>query len=815
MTSFKELESENEITKEELRLAVEEINRIGIVENPKLIQEKNDLHLKFLHAQEESEKRVSEIKKQSLSVEERALRLELVVNQLRYEKDQLLTENNQMRTRLDQFVAFGEDERDFVSCETQLVDFDSMSSIPTNQSSGAVPDIAELRKENDELHNTVEELVVSLEKKSEQYANLEAKFLSQSPVTLSGTYIGISAGHNAEVIQQLNDRIDYLNEKYRNLKQLHDRCGIVTDSPLVDLRESRKELNLMSSRYEKLKSENVELKRRLQSAAKSPKKKPVETTGTDSMTPRETESLKREVKKLEDDLKLRDKEIKMLRSCSKPSGKSLEVSLLEEKLRQVTQDRDELLEKLDDIDRSIEAMEVEIVRIEKENADLKREKMAKEESFVGISKQLEEVNHILNSLTDDMSGNEESERLKFKISQLETELRNKDAEILGLRTSVMNSKKSNVDENHVASLEKQIRDLEALTRSLTHSKDQLVAQLKSVQSEVNEKRMQIDQFKRMGDLSSSAKEALESEIAALKKAISSLDMERDDLQRVCDEQAEKIEVLREENMNAKRDACESNRSLNSHKQESERLQRLLEEKDLQLNRMGHLRVDLERRDVQIRSLQAELATNQREIAEVTRDNQNLAAEVCRLQRQVSSAAAQVDIESLMESLRLTENERNEVLTLYRQTMTENRAIGSNIDRLAVEKTRFEELLKSKESELHLASQTNQSLLAQCRQAELEIASLRAKVFEATRDDKNRGAIASLETQNIALNEQIKDLVALVEMERSKRGDSIPSAKLAELERTIEQQYVLIGEMDAEQARLILENSRLREGLLQK
>jgi hypothetical protein len=77
----------------------------------------------------------------------------------------------------------------------------------------------------------------------------------------------------------------------------------------------------------------------------------------------------------------------------------------------------------------------------------------------------------------------------------------------------------------------------------------------------------------------------------------------------------------------------------------------------------------------------------------------------------------------------------------------------------------------------------------------------------------------LEAENASLNEQIKDLVGLVELERSKaKLMSIEPPKISEsdspeaLRQTIEQQYILIGEMDAEQAKLILENTRLREQL---
>ena len=55
VTSFKDLEQEHEITKEELRLAVEEINRIGVIENPKLIRDKNELHVKLVKVSQEAD----------------------------------------------------------------------------------------------------------------------------------------------------------------------------------------------------------------------------------------------------------------------------------------------------------------------------------------------------------------------------------------------------------------------------------------------------------------------------------------------------------------------------------------------------------------------------------------------------------------------------------------------------------------------------------------------------------------------------------------------------------------------------------------
>ena len=817
VTSYKDLELEHEITHEELRLAVEEINRVGVIENPKLLREKNELHVQLVKAKDDYDSQIVSSRKLTLSAEERATKLELMVSQLRHENKELISENALVRTRIDQLLIVPSTSGE-IYCPVELAPTDEEAD--RDHPEFASFEIESIKTENQELEKIISELSDQLSRTRQQYTDLESKFLSVSPLTVSGNWVGLADGNhqNEMIIRDLNERLDFVNDKYRELKVLHDRCGIVSDSPLVDLRESRKELNLVASRYESikreisvLKSENAKLKSAI--AAKKPvnvepERQPTTIDESELVTTlkeesrqskRLIESLRRDMKATQNEALLKEKELRALRNAGGGGDKAKdnrrltgEVALLEEKLRQVTDDRNELIDRLDEIDSSIEAMESEILRIEKENGDLRREKCAKEEAFIGISKQLQEVNGILNSLTDDIHNGEEVERLKFKISQLESDLVKKDDELKKFKSTIDLLRKRPVDtsDNNTASLE-------ALVKTLTMSKDQAMAQVKTLQSELNEKRVKIDSHVK----ASESVEKYKLEVSDLKSALVKVDHERDELQRVCDDQIEQLEVLRNENGRIK----DLSRTITGLQNEADRLRRTMDQKDLQLIRLNQISLDLERKDVQLRSIQAELATAQREIYELTSDNQKLASELGKLHSNHLSQS------SVVESLRITEKERNDVLNLYRQVVNENKAISSNLDRNSIEKSRIEELWRERESELAKAAQANHGLVAQCRQAELEIASLRAKIFQ-------QSSCEDLEAQNAALNEQIKDLVALVAAANSQQNhlavEALPTS-LAELERTIEQQYILIGEMDAEQARLIVENSDLREKLLHR
>lgn len=748
VTTYKELEGEHAITKEELRLAVEEINRVGVVENPRLVKENNELHVRLIQESDRTESKLGQVRKRLAEAEERSMKLELMVNQLQFENQKLREENTDLGVRVEQLVSMqnNSDENDVCSIwvsstaeypfdiDNQQNQYDEGIREGVNEIAAniEVPKVTFLSEENSHLTSLVSELQKDIEKWRTNYENLETKFLNQSPLTLSGNWKGVCA---EKVIEELNSKLDFVNEKYKELKLLHARCGTVSDAPLVDLRESRKELNLLASRYEKLKSEKANLIDLVDSLKKS-------------------QNSLDDLKSVRDENRNLKKQIESFKI--KKDGSYIKKKGMEEQLRRAIEEKDELVLKLNQIEASVEAMEKEVVKIEAENTELKREKMQKESSFLGISQQLNEVNQILNSLSEDVPN---EERLKSRIRQLESEIVN------------LQNAKNSLSKNHGRddkSAQAQINDLKALTKSLNSSKDQLVVQMRQLQKDLNEKRILIEELKKQLDI----KSQVDNQMDLLRTAFTKLDQERDELQRLCDDQTEKLEVAREASAKSRLEIEQTKAELN------------------------HLRHSLEHKDIEIAALDSKLA-------EITRINQSQLTELTRLKNQASQ------VTSLIETLTVTESERNDVLALYKQVVQENKNLNDRLQQYL----HLDETLRAKSEALARSSLVNQQLQA-------DVAFLRTQLSELSsrRPGLEQGTSSSVSISS--LNAQIKDLVSLVETERIKNRElqeyveALSAVKLGgddieELQKTIDQQYTLIGEMDAEQAKLIVENNRLK------
>jgi len=161
---------------------------------------------------------------------------------------------------------------------------------------------------------------------------------------------------------------------------------------------------------------------------------------------------------------------------------------------------------------------------------------------------------------------------------------------------------------------------------------------------------------------------------------------------------------------------------------------------------------------------------------------------------------------------ITEKERDDILTMYKQLINENKHLQSNFSKLYLDRDQVVE----KDTEIDSWKSQCEDLKKQLKQAQLDIGSLRTQLSRATDAARRSGGqcritdaddmdikLAELESKNEVLTLEIQEL-----QERLKLENGFDKTCL--MEKTIEQQYALIGEMDAEQARLIVENSRLRE-----
>ena len=829
VTSYKSLERENEIKAEELRVAVEEINRVGVIENPKLVRENNELQMQLVREAEKWEDKSMELVNQVRSKDEEILRLELIVSQLQWKNSNLFSENKDLKERIDQFVLHQVSGQDDVvipsTIEGGILDTAILGERPDVPSAPSfdslAPVVHALQQENKELESLLLSAQMELEKLESKMIQLEDKFLG--PSVSDSTSALIRDRGEAQLVAELNAKLDFVNSKYRELKEMHSRCGIVTDSPLVDLKESRKELNLVQVRYEKLRREYASL----QSEVEEFRKMKVGRQRSISRSPSKSSST----------------------TVSETVGHQQphrRIDQLESQLKQVTADRDELISKLGEIEAAIGSMETDVCRIEKENSDLRREKISREESFVGISKQLEEVNLMLNTLSGDQtttSNPEVVERLKFRIAQLEREVLLKEEEIgrlnvsleLVRRDSRVGAANRSAIDSQVREIETQlskerterekmdgeIRQLKSLALSSTQAKDSAISDLRLCQKELLESKRLVTELRESVTLKSTDQARFAEEVVGMKHLLSRLDSERDELQRICDDQAEKIEVLRETNARLRASNIELEKGMSTTGLESDRVRYLLDEKENELDRLVKKNSDLQglknRQEVVVSSLQDQLTATSNETMELTRANQKLRLEMSGLNNKLSQLSefhntARLEVNNAIENLKITEKERDDILTMYKQLINENKHLQSNFSKLYLDRDQVVE----KDTEIDSWKSQCEDLKKQLKQAQLDIGSLRTQLSRATDAARRSGGpcritdaddmdikLAELESKNEVLTLEIQEL-----QERLKLENGFDKTCL--MEKTIEQQYALIGEMDAEQARLIVENSRLRE-----
>jgi hypothetical protein len=364
---------------------------VGVVDNPRLVKENNELHVRLIQESDRTESKLDQVRKEAYEKEERSMKLELMVNQLRFENQELKVENQDLRALIDS-RDFPQDEdlcSIWLSGPVDFPTFETTFLAKSSSFSPIDPSVSHLAADNKVLNEMVLSLRRELDKVIKRYGELESKFLQQSPLTLSGNWRGgISFSEKEKkMIEDLNAKLDFVNERYKELKELHGRCGIVSDAPLVDLRESRKEINLMAIRMEKLRSEKNELMDRVKSLEERKPRSPVKSF--EDPQDLEQKVVVEALKVMKDENRDLRKQLELAQRNQREVAHNLASSKTkvgrgrkdEIELRKVTQDRNELIGKLAEIEQSVSALEKEIFKIERENMELKREKQIREEQL--------------------------------------------------------------------------------------------------------------------------------------------------------------------------------------------------------------------------------------------------------------------------------------------------------------------------------------------------------------------------------------------------------------------------------------------------
>jgi chromosome segregation ATPase len=320
-------------------------------------------------------------------------------------------------------------------------------------------------------------------------------------------------------------------------------------------------------------------------------------------------------------------------------------------------------------------------------------------------------------------------------------------------------------------------------------------ELKQCQKHLMDVRKECDSIKTTEFEKAAIQSKLEGDLERFKQSFHRLDADRDELQRVCDEQSERIEELREKNSRLQSDNVELARALATSRQEIELISKRIDEREFELlkvNKQFHnVSSDMMNKEAVILSLQEQMKGATTESLELTRANQLLMMEIDQLRDRIAHILKgqntdQEELGRVMERLTVTERERDDVLEMYKQVIKSK--FSTDISHRS----------NGDENVAILATAECQVLREKLAERQKEIDALKARFGkEARKEDSER-----LIEKNRELETQVTDL----------RRKIRETTSAENLEKTIEQQYALIGEMDAEHARLIVENSRLREQL---
>jgi chromosome segregation ATPase len=184
----------------------------------------------------------------------------------------------------------------------------------------------------------------------------------------------------------------------------------------------------------------------------------------------------------------------------------------------------------------------------------------------------------------------------------------------------------------------------------------------------------------------------------------------------------------------------------------------------------------------IASLEQQIQAAKRESDELARANQNLSLDSRAVHHRIDELTS-LHAQALT-ALRATENERNDIMTMYKQLAAETKILQSSFHSLDQQRIGLENALA--------AAQKPQIVRPANHIAQLALQDGSPRVDALTHQLANEKQV------NLELQQYIESLEA--------------GNPKTELEKVIEQQYALIGEMDSEQARLLVELSHLKQQL---
>jgi chromosome segregation ATPase len=407
----------------------------------------------------------------------------------------------------------------------------------------------------------------------------------------------------------------------------------------------------------------------------------------------------------------------------------------------------------------------------------------------------------------------------------------------------------------------QCGSLEELIEGINQTKNQLEIKLQQSERELDEerKRMKILVNEDAGGKVEISR--LKTEISDLHNVSMRMDHERDKLQSLCDDQAEELDLLQQENRKMGVEFYEMQRICENLKRQCEQYTRECEDA---VESKKAVEIRYQRATEECQFLSNALAECRRSLVDMESDLTVLAKENEKSRELQMEAFKQVEILTLtikskdksladiLHALRATEMERDDILGLYRRLAEEANKSDAFRSDLSKEKLQLEEAVQILQKQIEDEQMEKASLKNKLRQSELDIVALKRQIANlsaqteqllATTEEGRKGIAAAVkdlemtekinkqveqhrenfqreaarllaektelemklnkvETSRFSLETRLKQEMAKSEALQELIGNQRKSEILGQssegsdnLQKTVEQQFVLIGELD--------------------
>jgi chromosome segregation ATPase len=419
--------------------------------------------------------------------------------------------------------------------------------------------------------------------------------------------------------------------------------------------------------------------------------------------------------------------------------------------------------------------------------------------------------------------------------------------------------------NQVSVKKDECKRMESLVSTIDMSKSDLIHRLAVSEREIEKYKREVQESVSESSARVAELEILRKDLVEYKEHMLFLSKQKDEMQSVCDDQAERLDLLNQQLRQQELGQVEVHRTLENHKRRVVQLEEQLASKE---DSIRSLSSRLSMASDELTRTASELVQRKRELTDAMDDVRVLVDETNKFKNLLGdsdrslqtsrrdSADIKKRIDAVLQALRATELERDDVLTLYRQSIQDLdhcKFVLSTVDReksqlqtavadalKAIEETRYREsslrqeiatrdldiaalkdrlqlvtvqldqmLADSEEGrrgvgrlmhELKMQEELNRIVEDHKVAFEREIARLENDAHHLATKLKSTQNLLEQKTQALQDAEERYNVLAAYRAAAASDQDERPQQSaggVSELLQTIEQQYRMIGELDSE------------------